>query len=457
MRRIATMITTLALAMSGMVFSPAQAAVPVPANGTYLCATGAPSSSTPNYTITNGVVYAGGTCAGSVVIAAGVTSIGLIAFQGSRLTSISIPSSVTSIAGLAFNATGLLTSITIPSSVTSIGEQAFTASALTSITIPSSVTSIGHSAFSDSQSLTSVTIPSSVTSIPDGMFSESTSLTSVTIPSSVTSIGSGAFSMTSLTSVTIPSSVTSIGHSAFYRATALGSIYYLGNAPATVDEDAFFGVASGAKAYIKSGATGFANVGTNWNGLVVEVGVYTVSYNTTGGSSISAQGFRGNIAEPSAPTRTGYTFAGWSATDGGSVLTFPYTPTSNSDLTLYAKWNAIPVIETPVTVAETPVTVVDNSAAIAAAAELAARTIRAKKSSAAKSLAKQVGIRIVSSKATVSISPAKSSKKICTKSGSKLRTIKAGNCVVTFTVQEPKPKKGKKPKATKTVKTLVVR
>jgi hypothetical protein len=27
---------------------------------------------------------------------------------------------------------------------------------------------------------------------------------------------------------------------------------------------------------------------------------------------------------------------------------------------------------------------------------------------------------------------------------------------VTFTVQEPKPKKGKKPKATKTVKTLVV-
>ena len=42
------------------------------------------------------------------------------------------------------------------------------------------------------------------------------------------------------------------------------------------------------------------------------------------------------------------------------------------------------------------------------------------------------------------------------KSGSKLKTLKAGNCVVTFTVQEPKPKKGKKPKATKTVKTLVV-
>ena len=71
-------------------------------------------------------------------------------------------------------------------------------------------------------------------------------------------------------------------------------------------------------------------------------------------------------------------------------------------------------------------------------------------------LAKQVGVRIVSSKATVSISVAKSSRKTCTKAGSRLRTLKAGNCNVTFTVQEPKPKKGKKPKATKTPTTLIV-
>jgi hypothetical protein len=39
----------------------------------------------------------------------------------------------------------------------------------------------------------------------------------------------------------------------------------------------------------------------------------------------------------------------------------------------------------------------------------------------------------------------------------KLKTLKAGKCVVSFTVQEPKPKKGKQPKATKTTKTLVVK
>ena len=88
--------------------------------------------------------------------------------------------------------------------------------------------------------------------------------------------------------------------------------------------------------------------------------------------------------------------------------------------------------------------------------DLAKLTFSMKKKYSAKALAKKVGVTIVSSKAKVTFKVAKSSSKICTKSGSKLKTLKAGNCVVTFTVQEPKPKKGKKPKATKTVKTLVV-
>ena len=63
----------------------------------------------------------------------------------------------------------------------------------TSVTIPSSVTSIGGGAFFDCAALTSVTIPSSVTSIGGSAFSGCIRLTSVTIPASVTSIGAGAF------------------------------------------------------------------------------------------------------------------------------------------------------------------------------------------------------------------------------------------------------------------------
>ena len=191
-----------------------------------------------------------------------VTAIGRNAFSSyDSLTSVTIPSSVTSIGDYAFHASGL-TSITvdnrnpsyasidgvlfdkniqtlftypryknqstyvIPSSVTSIVNAAFAGcSSLTSITIPSSVTSIGDSAFLDCDSLTNVTIPSSVTSIGGYAFVGCSSLTNVAISSSVTTIGEQAFrDCESLTNVTISSSVTSIGDSVFWGCSSLTSI-----------------------------------------------------------------------------------------------------------------------------------------------------------------------------------------------------------------------------------------
>ena len=55
-------------------------------------------------------------------------------------------------------------------------------SKLTSITIPNSVTSIGVGAFANCTSLTSIEIPNSVTSIGNLVFSDCTSLTSIRIP-----------------------------------------------------------------------------------------------------------------------------------------------------------------------------------------------------------------------------------------------------------------------------------
>ena len=87
-----------------------------------------------------------------------------------------------------------LTSLTLPSSVTSIGWYAFYGcSGLTSLTLPSGVTSIGYEAFRGCSGLTSLTIPSSVTEIGDYAFKGCSGLTSLTLPSSVTLICWGAF------------------------------------------------------------------------------------------------------------------------------------------------------------------------------------------------------------------------------------------------------------------------
>ena len=161
--------------------------------------------------------------------------LGDYAFYGcSGLTSLTLPSSVTSIGSYAFYGCSGLASLTLPSSVTSIGWYAFEdCSGLTSFTLPSSVTSIGYRAFYGCSGLTSLTIPSSVTSIGYKAFAYCSGLTSLTIPSSVTSIGESAFKGCSgLSSLTIPSGVTSIGSYAFYGCSGLTSIYvYLEKTP----------------------------------------------------------------------------------------------------------------------------------------------------------------------------------------------------------------------------------
>jgi len=133
-----------------------------------------------------------------------VTYIGDSAFsENFGMTEITIPDSVTFIGEKAFYENRGMTSVTIGNGVTYIGNNAFFRNRLTSVTIPDSVTYL--SGFGNNQ-LTEITIPNSVTIIGNGAFSGNR-LTSVTIPDSVTTIKMGAFEG-GLTSVTIGANVT---------------------------------------------------------------------------------------------------------------------------------------------------------------------------------------------------------------------------------------------------------
>ena len=178
----------------------------------------------------------------SLTLPSSVTSIGSSAFEGCRsLTSLILPSSVTSIGSSAFSGCSGLTSLTLPSSVTSIDGRAFYGcSSLFGLTLPSSVTSIGSSAFEACYGLFSLTLPSSVTEIGESAFRGCSSLASLTLPSSVTEIGESAFrGCSSLASLTLPSSVTSIGKSAFEGCSGLTSIYVSWESPLSIDASTF--------------------------------------------------------------------------------------------------------------------------------------------------------------------------------------------------------------------------
>lgn len=186
----------------------------------------------PSVAIDNGVEYA-------------VSKIGYFAFYNcNKMTSVSVPNSVKTIAIGAFAVCSGLTSVNIGNSVTTIGNGAFAwCSNLTKIMVDNAnlyfTTKDGVLYNKDLTTLvacpggkTAVDIPDSVVSIEEGAFSGCNRLTSVNIPNSVKIIGMSAFNnCNALTSVNIPGSVTSIGEYAFAYCNRLKKVYYAAKEP----------------------------------------------------------------------------------------------------------------------------------------------------------------------------------------------------------------------------------
>ncbi|MFZ4117137.1 MAG: InlB B-repeat-containing protein [Rhodoluna sp.] len=281
--------------------------------------------------------------------------------------------------------------VVLPSGLTQIRGYAFFGSAITSITIPSGVTSIGESAFEGSSSLSQVVLPSTLEFIDWYAFGYNTSLTSITIPASVTYITVEAFYDSSIEDFyflgNAPGYVAdyafdsvAAGAKAHITATATG----FGTEPTwkgliveralesyTVTFDSKSGSHVTAGSFVSGGSidipfdptrAGYTFMG--WSatlggpsitfpyspGVTQDITLYakwsansyTVTFDSLGGTPVSEQSFTtgGSVDAPTPPTRAGYTFEGWSATNGGSAISFPYSPSTTQEITLYALWAA---------------------------------------------------------------------------------------------------------------------
>lgn len=162
-----------------------------------------------------------------VVIASGVTSIGIYAFKYCRkLESIKIPNTVKEIRTGAFSYCSSLDNIVIPNSIDWIwGDVFYYCTSLKNIALPESITGISGCAFEECNSLESIIIPSKVDSINDGTFRNCRKLKTVVLPEGLVEIAVQAFwGCASLTDLTIPDSVKYIGEGAFNGCNSLKAL-----------------------------------------------------------------------------------------------------------------------------------------------------------------------------------------------------------------------------------------
>ena len=178
-----------------------------------------------------------------------VTDISSFAFSAWRtwrdkITSVTIPNSVTNIDSYAFSGCRELAGITIPNGMKSIGRGAFhNCKRLSSLALPESVTKIGERAFKGCDGLATngfvivrnvlysyvgddsdVIVPDGVMEISRDTFEGNKNIREVTLPNGLKSIGEDAFSRCEkLTNVILPSTLTDIGDCAFQGCRNLSS------------------------------------------------------------------------------------------------------------------------------------------------------------------------------------------------------------------------------------------
>ena len=264
----------------------------------------------------------------------------------SAVEQVKLDSRITYIGSYVFHGFTNLKSIALPGGVTTIGDRAFYGcSRLRSVTLPGAVTTIGDHAFADCSSLdTVVGLRLVAPTISSNTFTGVKESCCVYVLQEAlsdyhTSMWSSYFSCIKATNLRGYRTVTfdsQHGSSVIAQVVPNGERAQRPAAP-TRSGFAFVGwyrEAAGVNEWdFNAAVTGNMVLYAKW------VQLLTVTYNAMGGSNVMAQRvvLGQPVAQPAAPTRVGYAFAGWHR-DQKCTVPWTFNSAVNQSMMLYAKW-----------------------------------------------------------------------------------------------------------------------
>ncbi|MCM1223102.1 MAG: leucine-rich repeat domain-containing protein [Lachnospiraceae bacterium] len=211
-----------------------------------------------------------------------------------------------------------ITKLTLPSSITTINDGAFmNAKSFTSVFIPKSVKEIGREAFEWAESLQSITFEegTALKTINNHTFKGCNKVKELSIPEGITSIGQWVFeNMTAMSNMTLPSTLESIDYGALARCSAMMALTLKAATPPTAKDNTFDGFPvttctlyvpeSGKSAYMSTSP--WSNFATITTGEFVQFTQGDFSYAVKNSSEVAVTGVSSTFTSGAVPAKITY-------------------------------------------------------------------------------------------------------------------------------------------------------
>ena len=257
---------------------------------------------------------------GEILLCEGIETIGIQAFHScSGLYSITLPNSLKELGTRAFYKCTGLQELKIGTGLKEIPEYTFyDCASLMEVSIPGNVKSIGKYAFRGCISMQKITLAEGVERVEDYAFIRCENVDHLILADSVTYIGNFAFrGMTDLKSVYLNENLTYIGKLAFYGSKN-ATFYYAGAAiPETWE--------------MRWNATYIPVV---MNAVFSDDNGYIVSWTSAASDLLNVSTHNQLVA----PTRSGYSFVGWTTVQGSEDAEYTSLSDVPAGTTVYSVW-----------------------------------------------------------------------------------------------------------------------